>query len=228
MENSSVVIFKPAYLLTNLALGLLSGVASEESNKEAEAPNPYASVPPPEGTEARLSYERLLVSASEHFTARGPDASLAEVARDAGVGNSTLSRWFPTRDHLIVAVSERHVQEIAEKCDELTRSLPPGDAVMAWIRFLIAQVSSRRELVAAMFTLEAESGVRFECNRKVGAAASGLLDRAKVAGVLRTDVDARDIAALIAAVAFATESGAAEEAERFMSLMLDGLQARVS
>jgi AcrR family transcriptional regulator len=199
------------------------------SNESTTEPiNPYSSVAPPEGTDARLSYERLLLSASEHFTAQGPDAPLDEIARGALVDSATLRGLFPTREHLIVAVSERHVQEIGDKSNELANRLPPGEAVMEWFRFLIANILSRRELVAAMFTLEAESGFRFECNRKVGAAGSALLDRAKAAGALRTDVDERDVAALIAAVAFSTETDAADEAERFIGLMLQGLQPRIS
>jgi AcrR family transcriptional regulator len=201
-------------------------MASNESTNEPI--NPYSSVAPPEGTDARQSYERLLLSASEHFTAQGPDAPLDEIARGALVDSATLGEFFPTREHLIVAVTERHVQEIGEKSSELANSLPPDEAVMEWFRFLIANILSRRELIAAMFRLEAESGVKFECNRKVGAAGSALLDRAKAAGALRTDVDGRDVAALIAAVAFSTETDAADEAERFLGLMFQGLQPRIA
>jgi AcrR family transcriptional regulator len=199
----------------------------EGSTDANEIGNPYSSPPPPEGTTARVSYEGLLVSANQHFSAQGPNAPLDEIARDAGVDNATLSRWFPTREHLIVAVSERHIQQIGDKCDELTNSLSPDVALVEWIRFLIAQIMSRRELVAAMFTL-AESGVQFECNLRIAATASGLFDRAKAVGALRSDVDARDVAALIAAIAFSTGADAADEADRFMSLVLDGLQPRIS
>jgi AcrR family transcriptional regulator len=68
-------------------------------------------VPPadrPLRRDAAHNRDRLLAAAGEVFDAQGLDASVAEVARVAGVGMGTLYRRFPTKDALIDAL----VQEV--------------------------------------------------------------------------------------------------------------------
>jgi AcrR family transcriptional regulator len=47
---------------------------------------------------------RLLLAAGRVFDARGLDAGVEEIAREAGVGMGTLYRRFPTKDALIEAL----------------------------------------------------------------------------------------------------------------------------
>jgi AcrR family transcriptional regulator len=54
--------------------------------------------------DAAQNRDRLLVAARQVFDAQGLDASVAEVARVAGVGMGTLYRRFSTKDALIEAV----------------------------------------------------------------------------------------------------------------------------
>jgi AcrR family transcriptional regulator len=61
-------------------------------------------VHPPLRADARRNYNALLAAADELFTSHGPDVSLDEIARRAGVGNATLYRHFPDRRDLLVAV----------------------------------------------------------------------------------------------------------------------------
>jgi AcrR family transcriptional regulator len=49
--------------------------------------------------------ERVLRAAHELFAERGPDVTMEEVARRAGVGVGTIYRRFPSKDHLFAAVS---------------------------------------------------------------------------------------------------------------------------
>ena len=52
----------------------------------------------------------LLAAAAEEFAERGLDASVADIARRAGIGKGTVFRHFPTKDDLITAiVTERRV-----------------------------------------------------------------------------------------------------------------------
>jgi len=54
--------------------------------------------------DAERNRERILGAARSVFAAEGIEASMASVARAAGVGIATLFRRFPTRDDLINAV----------------------------------------------------------------------------------------------------------------------------
>ena len=53
--------------------------------------------------------ELLIDVAKQAFAEVGPNVSLEEIARRAGVGIGTLYRHFPTRDDLIAAVYRRVV-----------------------------------------------------------------------------------------------------------------------
>ena len=54
--------------------------------------------------DASRNAERLLAAARELVDESGSEVALDEVARQAGVGNATLYRHFPTRGDLLVAV----------------------------------------------------------------------------------------------------------------------------
>jgi AcrR family transcriptional regulator len=54
--------------------------------------------------DAAENRDRLLAAASDIFDNQGLDASVAEIARAAGVGMGTLYRRFPTKDALIDAL----------------------------------------------------------------------------------------------------------------------------
>jgi AcrR family transcriptional regulator len=74
-----------------------------------------------ERKDAQRNLERVLHAAHELFAERGPDVTMEEVARRAGVGVGTIYRRFPSKEHLFAAVSHaacddmRHcLQEAAE------------------------------------------------------------------------------------------------------------------
>src|SRR5258708_40077382 len=61
----------------------------------------------PQRADARRNRERLLEVAAEAFTRDGINASLEDIAREAGVGIGTLYRHFPTREHLVEVLYRR-------------------------------------------------------------------------------------------------------------------------
>ena len=60
--------------------------------------------------DAQRNRERILEVAKTAFTRLGADASLDDIAKQAGVGPGTLYRHFPTRDALIEAVYHTEVE----------------------------------------------------------------------------------------------------------------------
>jgi AcrR family transcriptional regulator len=59
-----------------------------------------------ERKDAQRNFERVLHAAHELFAERGPEVTMEEVARRAGVGVGTIYRRFPSKEHLFAAVSQ--------------------------------------------------------------------------------------------------------------------------
>lgn len=57
--------------------------------------------------DAQRNYDTLLAAGKSVFARSGTDAPLEEIAHEAGVGQGTLYRHFPTREHLLVAILQR-------------------------------------------------------------------------------------------------------------------------
>src|SRR3954470_9233269 len=62
--------------------------------------------------DAQRNLSRVLDAAAAAFTDRGPDVSVDEIARRAGVGHATVFRRFPTKEALLAAVVEEHVDAL--------------------------------------------------------------------------------------------------------------------
>ena len=83
--------------------------------------------------DAERNRRKLLDTARIVFAQRGLDAPLNEIARQAGIGNATLYRHFPTRDELIAAVFEELLRELLEVSK---RALAEPDAWTGFAGFL--------------------------------------------------------------------------------------------
>src|SRR2546421_12463472 len=86
-------------------------------------------------SDAERSVQVILEAALEAL-ASDPDASMAEIARRAGVVRATVYMHFPTREALLDAVMEHAVAEV----DEATREADPtrGKPEEALARVLLA------------------------------------------------------------------------------------------
>ncbi|MFD0664399.1 helix-turn-helix domain-containing protein [Thermocatellispora tengchongensis] len=80
----------------------------------------------PRRADARRNYELLLAAATAVIAEEGPDASLNEIARRAGVGPGTLYRHFPTRDALLAAVFQGRLAALCARAEELAEERPPA------------------------------------------------------------------------------------------------------
>ncbi len=166
--------------------------------------------------DARRNLERVLDAAMEVFAASGPDASIDEIAQRAGVGHGTVFRRFPTKDDLMLAVIERHMDALAALAEETLVAPDPGEAFYDFV-WRIAELNM------------ASPGLHrcvVHCGGKPGAAeleALGLkiVERAQRAGGVRSDVEPRDVQGLVRSTLMAAPPG---EWERYLRVVLDGLR----
>jgi AcrR family transcriptional regulator len=181
----------------------------------------------PMRADAQRNYDRLLQAAVGAFAEHGADdVSLEEIARRAGVGIGTLYRHFPTRQALLEAVYTGQVEALRVRARELEEADSPREALVAWVRALTAFSATKRNLTAALLeTLGRDSTLLSTCSATICGAADTLLARAKEAGVVRPDVDARDLIRLVHGVNIATQNPTDPgQADRLLGLILDGLR----
>jgi AcrR family transcriptional regulator len=167
--------------------------------------------------DARRNLERVLDAAAEAFAASGPDASIDDIARLAGVGHGTVFRRFPTKDDLMFAVIERHVEEMCGLAKEALAADDPGQAFFDFVWRLAELNMSTPGLHRCVV----------HCGDKPGAAeleklADRIVSRAQRAGAVRRDVKAEDVRLLVRS---ALTNAPAGQWRRYLDVVLDGLRA---
>ena len=179
--------------------------------------------------DARRNYERILAAAGEAFTKYGANASLEEIARQAGVGSATLHRHFASRRALLSAVFHDRVEGLCAQAYELTRQAEPGVALSTWLRTLGAYASTTRGLAASLVpdVREGELPTDNACAVMIDDAGQYLLRRAQQAGAVRRDVTFYDLLTLVNAIALAAEHGTEgpAQAERLLALVIGGISS---
>jgi AcrR family transcriptional regulator len=114
------------------------------------APTPLSVQRKPRADAAR-NRELLLETAKTVFAAKGPAASLDEIAKAAGVGIGTLYRHFPTRDALVEQVYRKETTILAEAVPRLLATEPPVEALRQWLVLFIDYYTTK-QIMAAVFS----------------------------------------------------------------------------
>src|SRR5271154_5069553 len=104
-------------------------------------------------TDAQLNRERILEVAKEAFTRSGANASLDDIAKQAGVGAGTLYRHFPTRDELVEAVYRTEVEKLAAAQRKFAEDLPPVEALRAWMLLFVDYIETKKIIAPALNAL---------------------------------------------------------------------------
>jgi AcrR family transcriptional regulator len=167
--------------------------------------------------DARRNLELVLDAATEAFAASGPDASIDEIARRAGVGHGTVFRRFPTKDDLIYAVIERHVAQVTAIAEDALASDDPGEAFFDFANRAAELMMSTPGLHKCVV----------HCGEKPGAAeleelGRRIVARAQRAGTVRRDIEPSEVGPLIRAALLAAPPG---QSRRYLDVVLDGLRA---
>ena len=170
----------------------------------------------------------IMAAAADVFAERGLDASTAEIARRAGVGEATLFRRFPTKEDLVVAIMAEHMDGVIALTQECLEQPDPWVALERFFYAIVEQQASDRgqfDAVKEQCLARPELAGR---RLRVMDLMTQLVRRAQDAGVLRDDVTAPDLAMLahaVSAVAGVGFPGLRDDLwKRYMGVMLDGLR----
>jgi len=141
-------------------------------------------------TDAQRNREPILEVAKEAFTRSGANASLDDIAKEAGVGAGTLYRHFPTRDALIEAVYRTEVEKLAAAEKSFSESLPPIEALRAWMLLFVDYIATKQIIGPALNSLVGGPSKLYEVSRaQIQGAIDSLVRRAIKNRDMRRDVE---------------------------------------
>ncbi|PDQ21909.1 TetR family transcriptional regulator [Mesorhizobium sanjuanii] len=188
--------------------------------------NPDAAATKKLRADAQRNRDRLIVIAAAAFAAHGVDASLEEIARQAGVGIGTLYRHFPTREHLVEVVYRREVEGLCQAADELSRTEAPDVALEQWMQRFVDYIATKRGLSTSLRILMSTNSTLFsDISGRVTQALRRLVEAAVANGSIRGDVDASDVMHALGGIYSAPDTRDwRDRSRRLVKLLMDGLR----
>jgi AcrR family transcriptional regulator len=175
--------------------------------------------------DAARNRESLLAAAEAEFAERGLDASIADIARRAGVAKGTVFRHFATKEELIAAIVSGHFAALTTVARELLDSADPGAALLEFLT-VAAEEMQQHDLTFLQEISEGDAAVT-ELRNELHAAIGALVDRARAAGAVRPDITGTDVFVLICAPVHAAgflSDPAPGLWRRYLSIIFDGLR----
>ena len=174
--------------------------------------------------DAERNRARVLEVAKEAFTRSGPDASLDDIAKQAGVGPGTLYRHFPSREALIEAVYRTEVEKLAAAERNFAEAMPPIEALRAWMLLFVDYIATKKIISAALNTLVGDPKRVFGASyNQVWEAMRALVKRAVKSGDIRKDLDPIDLLrALIGVSTVSTSPDWQQSARRLVEILISG------
>lgn len=176
--------------------------------------------------DARRNHDRLIAVAKTAFAEIGPEVSLDEIARRAGVGIGTLYRHFPTRDSMVEAVYRREVEQLAAAATRLLGSLPPAAALHEWMRLFVDYIATKKVMASALGAIvDCSSALYAASGVQLGEAMTLLVRHGVAAGAIRPDIDAIDLLRALVGFTLGNSSpGWQASALRLIEILMDGLR----
>jgi AcrR family transcriptional regulator len=166
---------------------------------------------------------RILEIAKAAFTRSGANVSLDDVARQARIGAGTLYRHFPTRDALLEAVYRTEVEKLAAAQREFAASMPPVQALRAWMLLFVDYIATKQLIAPALNNLVGTSKLFEWTASQLKGAIDHLVERAIDSGDIRSDLDPVDLLrALIGVSNVASTPDWAQSARRLVDILILG------
>jgi AcrR family transcriptional regulator len=175
-------------------------------------------------TDAQRNRARMLEVAKDAFTRYGANASLDDIAKDAGVGPGTLYRHFPTRDALIEAVYRTEVEKLAAAERKFAETMAPIDALRAWMLLFVDYIAAKHIIAPALNTFVGGASKLYESSRApIQGAINELVKRSIKSGDIRKDIEPFDLLrALIGVSNVSSTPDWQQSAKRLVDILITG------
>ena len=177
--------------------------------------------------DAERNRQRILHAAARVFTQRGLDATLDDVAREAGVGVGTVYRRFPDKESLVAELFADSIDAMVAVAENACAAPDPWQAFVSYLEYaaqtMAADVGLRQLMMFATYGHDQVAYAR----QKMRPVVSQLVLRAQQAGQLREDFSATDVPLIAFMLASAAEYAGTVEPElwrRYLALIIDALR----
>jgi AcrR family transcriptional regulator len=192
--------------------------------------SPEAS-PRPMRADALRNRARLLDAAERVFATRGVGVPIDAVAEEAGVGAGTLYRHFPTKEALFEAIVVDRLEKLVATAHDAADSTDVGHTFFAFLQHFAGQAALKRDLYDALTVAGVD--VKSQCASLISDLESEIgrmLDNAKQAGAVRSDVTGQDVIGLVIGACHVVLEGGLDTAssERMVAVVCDGLRVHSS
>ncbi|MCL8251610.1 TetR/AcrR family transcriptional regulator [Aeromicrobium fastidiosum] len=153
------------------------------------------------------------------------DLKLHLVAKSAGVGQGTLYRHFPTREHLLAEVYRHELGELVDLVPTLLAEHAPLDALVRWLDRLVEYAEVKRGVMAAIEAF-AWHELYSDQHGRLSEALAALLREGQRVGDVRPDIDEADVIMLLGALTRIPADEWDARARTVVAVVVDGLRER--
>lgn len=196
----------------------------DESPQPHPQPHPQ---PRPLRRDAERNRQRILEAAAEVFTTRGLEASLDDVARQAGVGVGTVYRRFPDKEALIEALFEERIGAMVQVAEEALAEPDAWTGLVTLLERAATHMAGDRGLrQTTMYATYGQDKVQ-RARDRMQPVVTAMIDRAQREGVLRDDIQPTDVPFIELMLSAAAEYAAHVRPgiwRRYLALIIDGLR----
>ena len=178
--------------------------------------------------DAERNRVRLLETAKAAFAEKGSDASLDEIARNAGVGAGTLYRHFPTRDALVAAVYRNETEQLVAAAGRLAETHPPVTALREWLLLFVDYIATKHGMSEVLNSIVGGTSDLYSASTtQMKQAIAKLVERAVANGDIRLDLDPLDLLrALASVVKVSSAPDGKTAARRLVDILIAGIRMR--
>ncbi|MFJ9908648.1 TetR/AcrR family transcriptional regulator [Streptomyces sp. NPDC101152] len=191
-------------------------------------PHPDPPVDRPLRSDAARNRERIIAAARRVYARDGLDASMASVAREAGVGIATLLRHFPAKADLVAAVFADRMDAYFEAVATALDNPDPWEAFTGYIEAACAMQAADYGFADVLTTTFPTAKALEQRRNEAYVAMVELINRAKATGRLREDFDPSDLVLIHmanAGVVNATGHAAPESWRRIVAMLIQSCEA---
>ncbi|MFI1354388.1 TetR/AcrR family transcriptional regulator [Streptomyces sp. NPDC020898] len=191
------------------------------------AQHPDGPAAQPLRSDAERNRERIIAAARKVFARDGLGASMASVAREAGVGIATMFRRFPAKEELVDAVFFDRMDAYADAVAVALDDPDPWHGFVGYIETACAMQAADSGFADVLTTTFPAAKALERRRNEAYEGMVELIGRAKAAGRLREDFDSSDLVLLHmanAGVVNATGDAAPDAWRRVVALLVQSFE----